>query len=278
MPVTKEFTTEVLEDNILVKNVSNGMAPNTIDVDGDTLIYFIVDTTKNGVLTYAQDGSFTYTPNKNFNGLDSFTYKASDYAYSSNTSTCIIKVIPVNDDPILIKDTLFYQIYRNESIDFKAQDNFINNIIDIDNKLDDFDFIFDNPFKNGNVVTGNKKAVYYPDLFYTGVDYLNYKIYDQIGYSKKGVLKIRILPDSYTNSFNNILLYPNPSKGVIYIDDLIADNVLIFNFQGIKTNNFSFSQNGNKLQINAQPMIKGYYLVYIFYKNNIVAIKKLTLL
>jgi hypothetical protein len=59
---------------------------------------------------------------------------------------------------------------------------------------------------------------------------------------------------------------------------LIADNVLIFNFQGIKMSNFSFSQNGNKLQINAHLMSKGYYLVYIFYKNNIVAIKKLTLL
>ena len=278
IPVTKPLTLEVLEDNKIEKNVINGMALTTSDADGDALKFFIVDTTKNGILKFAQEGSFTYTPNKDFYGLDSFTYKATDIATTSNVSTYTIKVISVNDKPLFIKDTLFYQIYRNEIIDFISKEDFVNNIIDIDNSIDDFDYIFDNSFKRGTLVTGRKKAIYYPDQFFTGVDILNLKIFDQFDYSNNEIIKIRILPDSYTNSFNNILLYPNPSKGLINIDDLIADNVLIFNFQGIKMSNISFSQNGNKLQINAQPMPKGYYLVYIFYKNNIVAIKKLTLL
>ena len=277
-PVIKPINTWVLEDNILVKNVSNGMALNAFDEEGDTLKFVIINTTKNGVVNYAQDGSFTYTPNKDFNGLDSFTYKATDYEASSNTSICVINVIQVNDKPVFIKDTLFYQIYRNEIIDLNSMEDFINNIIDVDNSIDDFDYIHDNSFMHGSISTGRKKAIYYPDQFFTGVDYFNLKIFDQFDYSNSEVIKIRILPDSYRNSFNNILLYPNPSKGLINIDDLIADNVLIFNFQGIKMSNFSFSQNGNKLQINAHLMSKGYYLVYIFYKNNIVAIKKLTLL
>ena len=278
IPVIKPMTSEVLEDNILVKNASNGMALNAFDEEGDALKYVIVNTTKNGVINYAEDGSFTYTPNKDFYGIDSFTFIATDYTASSNTSSYTINVVPVNDDPIIIKDTLFFEIYRNETIDLITQDDFIKNFTDVDNKLDDLEFIFENPINYGKVVTENNKLVYYPDLFFTGVDQLYYKIYDKTGYSTQVVLKIRILPDSYKSSFNNILLYPNPSKGLIYINDLIADNVLIFNFQGVKMNNFSFSQNGSKLQINAQPMTKGYYLVYIFYKNNIVAIKKLTLL
>lgn len=278
IPVAKPLTLEVLEDNSIVKNVSNGLSLTTADADGEALKYFIVDTTKNGVLKYAQDGSFTYTPNKDFNGLDSFTYKATDIATTSNIATYTIKVISVNDEPVFTKDTLFYQMYRNEIIDFTTQEDFVTNITDVDNSIGDFEYKFETPFKNGTVVAGRKKAIYYPDQFYTGVDYLNFRVFDQIGYSKKGVLKIRILPDSYTNSFNNILLYPNPSKGLIYIDDLISDNVLLFNYQGNKLRDFSFTQIGNKLQINAQSLPKGYYLVYVFYKNNIVAIKKLNLL
>lgn len=278
IPVAKPLTLEVLEDNSIIKNASNGLSLTTADADGEALKYFIVDTTKNGVLKYAQDGSFTYTPNKDFNGLDSFTYKATDIATTSNIATYTIKVFSVNDEPVFTKDTLFYQMYRNEIIDFTTQEDFVTNITDVDNSIDEFEYKFETPFKNGTVVAGRKKTIYYPDQFYTGVDYLNFRVFDQIGYSKKGVLKIRILPDSYTNSFNNILLYPNPSKGLIYIDDLIADNVLLFNYQGNKLRDFSFTQIGNKLQINAQSLPKGYYLVYVFYKNNIVAIKKLNLL
>ncbi len=52
------------------------------------------------------DGSFSYTPNLNFNGADSFTYKtvAVDGIPSSNTATVTITVNPVNDPPIAIDD------------------------------------------------------------------------------------------------------------------------------------------------------------------------------
>jgi hypothetical protein len=38
-------------------------------------------------LNFNADGSFSYTPNPNFNGTDSFTYKASDGNLASNTAT-----------------------------------------------------------------------------------------------------------------------------------------------------------------------------------------------
>ncbi|MDP2734062.1 MAG: cadherin-like domain-containing protein, partial [Hoeflea sp.] len=46
------------------------------------------------------NGSFTYMPNANFNGSDSFTYKANDGAADSNVATVTITVIPVNDPPV----------------------------------------------------------------------------------------------------------------------------------------------------------------------------------
>ena len=43
------------------------------------------------------DGSFTYTPAANFNGTDSFTYKANDGTADSNVATVTITVTAVND-------------------------------------------------------------------------------------------------------------------------------------------------------------------------------------
>src|SRR5207247_600245 len=45
------------------------------------------------------NGSFTYTPAANFNGADSFTYKANDGTLDSNLATVTITVNAVNDAP-----------------------------------------------------------------------------------------------------------------------------------------------------------------------------------
>src|SRR5436190_6324866 len=46
------------------------------------------------------DGSFTYSPALNYNGPDSFTYKANDgQADSPTNATVSITVTPVNDPP-----------------------------------------------------------------------------------------------------------------------------------------------------------------------------------
>src|SRR5205814_2256431 len=55
----------------------------------------------NGALTLTADGSFTYTPNVNFNGTDSFKYQAKDAAGAlSNVATVTITVNAVNDAPV----------------------------------------------------------------------------------------------------------------------------------------------------------------------------------
>ena len=54
----------------------------------------------NGGLVLNADGSFTYTPNANFHGSDSFTYQANDGLVGSNVATVSITVTPVNDAPV----------------------------------------------------------------------------------------------------------------------------------------------------------------------------------
>src|SRR5207248_1998315 len=49
-------------------------------------------------------GVFTYTPAANYNGSDSFTFKASDGSLDSNTATFTLSVAPVNDNPTASND------------------------------------------------------------------------------------------------------------------------------------------------------------------------------
>src|SRR5439155_515468 len=81
-----------------------GVLANDSDVDGDALSAVLVSNPTHGTLTLNGDGSFTYMPALNFNGIDSFTYKASDGQAQSGVATVTITVTPVNDAPVAAND------------------------------------------------------------------------------------------------------------------------------------------------------------------------------
>ncbi|MBA2692152.1 MAG: tandem-95 repeat protein [Rubrobacter sp.] len=108
---------EVNEDGTLTVNAANGLIANDTDADnltgpanagltvadkdGDASGIQPETAPTKGSLTLNANGSFTYTPNANFNGSDSFTYKAKDA--EGNLSDAVevsISVAPVADAPI----------------------------------------------------------------------------------------------------------------------------------------------------------------------------------
>jgi VCBS repeat-containing protein len=72
------------------------------DVDGDLLSFALGVGPQNGELVFSADGNFTYTPDADYNGTDSFTYKANDGTVDSNVATVTITVTPVNEPPIAV--------------------------------------------------------------------------------------------------------------------------------------------------------------------------------
>src|SRR5947208_1662305 len=79
------------EDTQLTVSVP-GVLANDSDVDGDALSAVLVSNPSHGTLTLNGDGSLVYMPALNFNGIDSFTYKASDGQAQSGVATVTIKV------------------------------------------------------------------------------------------------------------------------------------------------------------------------------------------
>jgi VCBS repeat-containing protein len=71
------------------------------DVDGDAITFALAGGPANGRLVFNTDGSFTYRPNPNFNGTDSFTFRTNDGTDSSGVATVTISVAAVNDRPTM---------------------------------------------------------------------------------------------------------------------------------------------------------------------------------
>ena len=77
----------------------DALLDNDSDADGDGLIAEYLALPTNGTLSPHQNGSFSYAPNANFFGVDSFTYRAFDGTTTGNTVTVTITVASVNDAP-----------------------------------------------------------------------------------------------------------------------------------------------------------------------------------
>ncbi len=73
---------------------------------GDTLTFASAVAPASGALTVSATGGFTYTPNANFNGNDSFTARVTDSGGKTATATITLALMAVNDAPLAVNDVL----------------------------------------------------------------------------------------------------------------------------------------------------------------------------
>ena len=69
---------------------ASGVLGNDTDADGDMITAVWVSDPGDGSVALNADGSFSYTPDADFYGVDSFVYKANDGTDDSNTATVTI--------------------------------------------------------------------------------------------------------------------------------------------------------------------------------------------
>jgi len=78
--------------------VNIAVLTNDNDPDGDTLTLISADSS-NGVVVIEADGTITYQPDPNFNGIDTIVYTISDGNGGTATATVEVTVTAVNDAP-----------------------------------------------------------------------------------------------------------------------------------------------------------------------------------
>jgi uncharacterized repeat protein (TIGR01451 family) len=98
-PVAEPDSYAVAEDETLTV-AAPGVLRNDADADGDPLTAALVSGPRNGTLSLRPNGSFVYTPGRNFFGQNSFTYRASDGKGGQSKAAIVrIAVRPVAEPP-----------------------------------------------------------------------------------------------------------------------------------------------------------------------------------
>ncbi|MCF6386576.1 Ig-like domain-containing protein [Mycobacterium sp. MBM] len=175
------FTTD--EDTVLTGNVLS----NDSDLDGDTLTATLVDEPTNGTLTLNTDGTFTYTPDADFNGTDSFTYTAGDGTATSSVATVSITVSPVNDTPVTVGDTF------TTDEDTAVSGNVLTNDSDIDGDTLTATLV-DGPANGTLTLNADGSFTYTPDADFNGTDSFTYTATDGTATSSVATVSITVDP------------------------------------------------------------------------------------
>ncbi|MBY6003563.1 tandem-95 repeat protein [Salipiger bermudensis] len=100
-PVAANDLYGVYEDVRGSASTALGVLRNDSDVDGDPLTVSLVTDVAHGTLVLRSDGAFTYAADADWTGTDSFTYLVDDGNGGSDEATVRIKVLAVNDAPVI---------------------------------------------------------------------------------------------------------------------------------------------------------------------------------
>ncbi len=120
-PVANPDTATTAEDTTRIV-AAPGVLSNDTDVEGSSLTAVLQTGPSHGTLSFNANGSYTYAPAADYNGTDTFRYRAWDGTALSAATTVTITVTPVNDAPVAHDDPGLVQIARLLASDGAAHD------------------------------------------------------------------------------------------------------------------------------------------------------------
>ncbi|WP_230970026.1 Ig-like domain-containing protein [Nitrogeniibacter aestuarii] len=170
VPVAVDDNYTVDEDAVLNGDLSGNDTPST---DGGN-VWSLVSGPGNGTVTVNPDGTFTYTPNADYNGPDSFEYKIVDANGDETTATATITVAPTNDVPVAADDALSTDYGVPVAGDLAGNDTPSADGGNVWSKVTD-------PSNGTVVVNADGTFTYTPDDGFYGSDTFTYQIVDANG-------------------------------------------------------------------------------------------------
>jgi VCBS repeat-containing protein len=227
-PTARDDSYSTIEDTLLVI-AAPGVLTNDSDVDGDALRAVLVSSPGHGTLTWNTNGSFSYTPATNFNGTDTFTYRANDGLSNSAVATVTIAVQSVNDSPVAANDS--YSTTEDAPLTVAAPGVLAN---DLDADGDALQANLVSSVSHGTLqLNNNGSFTYVPATNYNGTDSFVYRTTDGKTNSAPASVSLIITPvndrpiaqgDNYTTDEDVVLQINAP--GVLANDSDPDGNVL----------------------------------------------------
>ncbi len=115
-PVALDDTFLDAVENTFYSVAAPGVLVNDTDADNDPLSAALLQGAAYGTVGLSEDGSFTYDPDDNFHGSDSFTYRAFDGSSYSDPATVTIEVASMEDGAPVANAGGSYEVYEGQTV------------------------------------------------------------------------------------------------------------------------------------------------------------------
>ncbi|HSH01404.1 MAG TPA: Ig-like domain-containing protein [Anaerolineae bacterium] len=216
--------------NITLTVTEPGILSNDFDYESQPFTPTLVTTPISGSLELTTTGAFTYTPNIDACGPDSFTYNITDATPSISDTATVTITIPCSNAPIPVNDT--YTTTEDTTLTVPLANNLLLNDYDPDGDVMTATLAA-SPTNGSVLVFEDGTFIYTPTLNFNGTDSFTYNAFGG-GLSAVGTATINVtptndpptaFPDTYSLPINSTFIVATP--GVLDNDTDIDSATLI---------------------------------------------------
>jgi len=183
-----------------------GVLANDTDPNSAAITAVLDTTTSHGTLVLNSNGSFTYNPDANYNGPDSFTYHAANSTLSSSIVAVNLTVGAVNDLPIATPQT----VSTDEDVALPIT------LTGSDLDGDSLTFAIGTAPAHGSITGTAPNITYTPAANYNGPDSFTFTASDASGASAPATVSITVIsvPDAPVAAPQSVSLTAATSKAI----------------------------------------------------------------
>ena len=188
-PLAQDAAVVATEDTLF----SGGQLQASDIEDGNAVTYQLLANGAKGVASIASNGSFSYLPNANQNGADTFTFQAADsMGLLSEAKTVTVNINAVNDAPSANNGQVTAQedtLYANTLMDLAMDPDLLDAVPDT------LSFAITNSTQNGQLTLVNAAMgtyTYLPNANFNGSDQFSFQVTDSAGASAQANVFITV--------------------------------------------------------------------------------------
>jgi hypothetical protein len=179
-PPTANDDTYQTDEDAPLSIAAQGVLGNDVDsLEPSDLIARLITGPANGTLTnFDGDGGFTYVPDADFNGIDSFVYAAEDAVTGAwDRATVTLSVNGVNDAPAAVDDS--YTTSTGVTLSIDSSGGVLANDGDVDQ--DTLEAVLVDNVTNGSLsLNADGSFQYTPNSGFAGTDSFTYRASDSV--------------------------------------------------------------------------------------------------